>query len=83
MKRMVAQTQWTVNSENMLYNAKGEVVGYKVIEMEAFTKEELASSQCTECGGPNGYHREYFIKTGQCGAGSVEGYYKMCSRKGK
>lgn len=81
MKRLVAQTQWTVNDSNKLYDYKGEFIGFVVREMESFTAEELkaTNSACKECGAFGGEHREYFLKTGQCGAGSVEGYYKKCS----
>lgn len=58
--------------------------GYEVVEVEAFTKEELNASNtsCSECGAFGGAHREYFIKTEQNGGGEVRGYYRNCSRGG-
>ena len=82
MKRLVARDLWTVNNSTKLYDYKGEFIGHMVVEMEAFTAEELKATNtaCEECGTFGGEHKEYFVKTGQCGAGSVEGYYRKCSR---
>ena len=59
---------------------KGRWLGHEVVEKEAFTYEELNPVRCSECGLANGAHGEYLIKTGQHPAGSVEGYYKKCSK---
>lgn len=77
MKRLVMPS-----GARWLYDAKGECLGKEVLEVEAFTEEELQTTgtMCSECGKPNGYHGEYFVKTGQCGAGSVEGHYQRCSK---
>lgn len=38
----------------------------------------INENQCPACGKFNGLHGEIYIKTGQDGAGGVEGYYTMC-----
>lgn len=75
MKRLIA-------TNKSLYDNTGTYLGKEVIEVDAYTEEELRPHQCSECGAAGGAHREHFIKTGQCGAGSVEGRYQQCS-KGK
>ncbi len=70
-----------VTTNTTVYDQFGEWLGKEVIEVDGFTELELKSNpSCYECGAYNGAHRDYFIKTGQCNAGSVEGYYKKCSR---
>jgi len=65
-----------------MYDAKGHSIGYQIIEVpEAYTYEEAQKRSkeigCPECGGI-GEHNWYFVRTGQNGAGSVEGYSKQC-----
>lgn len=74
MKRLVTTSNW-------LYDSTGKPLGREVVEIEAFTEQELKQNgnQCSECGGFGGVHREYFVKTGQDGFGSVDGYYRRCS----
>jgi len=77
MKRLILPS-----GAKWLYNVKGERLGREVIEADAFTEAELRTTRtlCSECGKANGYHGEYFVKTGQCNAGSVEGHYQKCSK---
>jgi len=68
-----------------VYNYLGNMIGYEVQEVDGYTEKELrdTGALCSECGKANGNHGDYFIKTGQDGLGSVDGYYKDCGRKGR
>jgi hypothetical protein len=39
----------------------------------------VEKNMCPECGGFNGDHRENWVKTGQDGFGSVEGFWQKCN----
>jgi len=76
-----------VVTNNVRYDNKGNWLGHEVIEVEqTFDRAEAERLQqilgCVECGGI-GEHKSYFVKTGQCGGGSVEGYTKRCTRAPK
>lgn len=73
-----------VTTDRVIYDEKGNWLGREVIEVEkAFTAAEVERLQqilgCPECGGI-GKHMSYFVRTGQDGSGTVEGYSKQCSR---
>ncbi len=74
-----------VVTHDVRYDQWGNWLGYEVIEVEhTFSDKEADKLRqflgCPECGGI-GEHKSYFVQTGQCPAGSVEGYTKQCSRR--
>lgn len=73
MKRLVV-------TGTSLFDINGRSIGKEVIEAEAFTREELNSARCSECGAANGAHSDYFVQTGSDGFGSVQGFHKNCTK---
>lgn len=75
-----------VNTFTHIYDKTGKHLGYEVVEVDGYTEQDLKNDPqgffCGECGAFNGGHREYFVKTGQCNAGSVEGHYNKCKTGG-
>lgn len=76
-----------VLTHNIRYDEKGNWLGYEVIEVEkTFNGAEAERLKqvlgCPECGGI-GKHQSYWVRTGQDGFGTVEGYTRQCSRAGK
>jgi hypothetical protein len=71
-----------IQTDTVIYDKYGNWLGREVIEVDGFTKNELPPG-CPECGYKNGYHGEYFVKTGQHPGGEVNGYYKKCSQENR
>lgn len=82
----VGRSAW-IATDNVRYDEKGNWLGREVVQVEhTFSREEAQRLQkilgCPECGGGGiGEHHSYFVKTGQDGFGSVDGYTKQCTRK--
>ena len=73
-----------ISTDQIRYDERGNWLGREVILVEkTFSKGEAETLQrflgCLECGGI-GEHRSYFVKTGQDGFGTVNGYTKQCTR---
>lgn len=70
-----------VQTTKNVYDKNGKFLGMQVIEVEGYTQDQL--SQCPECNGLGGSHRDIFIVTEQDGFGEVRGHYTPCSQKAK